>query len=52
MTVKQIQTKIARLEKQRAEMVEQHKSPIEIYPITIKLAHLYKMLNEAEGLAR
>ena len=52
MTVKQIRTKIDQLEKQRADMVARHATALEIYPVTIKLAHLYKALNEAEGLSR
>ncbi len=54
MTVKQIRTKIEQLEKQRADMVARHATALEIYPITMKLAHLYNALNEdeTEGLSR
>ena len=52
MTVKQIRMKIEQLETQRADMVMRHATPLEIYPITMTLARLYKALNEAEGLVR
>ncbi len=52
MTIRQIKARIEALEKKRVEMLERHASPVEIHPVTLRLAYLYKALSEAEGLSR